>query len=337
MSGLDWSKRDEHTKRKHDILSEYLKAWIKITASHFPKIFVVDGFAGRGEYKNGDPGSPKIIISAACAEIATKNCTAECFFIEIEDDPFNVMEKVVTQNNTQSKKVIPYFLKGNFEDKIYEVFDSITLKEAPCFFFIDPTGFKDIDLEIIREIGGFRRPEILLNLQTAGILRNLQQPKLKDKIIKVFGETLPAGSKEKDVIKKYKDVMKNKCSFKHVQHYPVSFDEVNRPVYQLIHAANNDTGFKIMKEIWEKYGGSYKGLKESQTSLLDGLERIEKVNTVKKYLMQNYKKGDILDKGKGLKEILELPGCVTVHYTQALKELEQEGKINRESKRIEFL
>lgn len=57
-------KMQPHTEMKHIILKKYLDAWLPIMANTNKKILYIDGFAGPGEYKNGEIGSPIIAINA---------------------------------------------------------------------------------------------------------------------------------------------------------------------------------------------------------------------------------------------------------------------------------
>jgi len=56
---------EPHTEAKHEILKRYLQAWFPIMSKWNGRILYIDGFAGPGEYSNGDPGSPLIAINTA--------------------------------------------------------------------------------------------------------------------------------------------------------------------------------------------------------------------------------------------------------------------------------
>jgi hypothetical protein len=53
---------DSHTLAKHRILRGYLQAWLPIVGTSFPRIRLIDGFAGPGHYADGEPGSPIIML-----------------------------------------------------------------------------------------------------------------------------------------------------------------------------------------------------------------------------------------------------------------------------------
>ncbi len=59
----------EHTAAKHAEPRRYLGAWLSILGrgNRHPQLVLIDGFAGRGEYMEGEPGSPAIMFDRACA------------------------------------------------------------------------------------------------------------------------------------------------------------------------------------------------------------------------------------------------------------------------------
>src|SRR3954447_7851247 len=57
----------EHTAAKHEILRRYLGAWLAILGrGRHPQLVLIDGFAGRGKYMEGQSGSPRIMFDRAC-------------------------------------------------------------------------------------------------------------------------------------------------------------------------------------------------------------------------------------------------------------------------------
>ena len=49
-----WTK-DQQTQGKHLILRNYLNGWFPILGSSNGRLLFIDGFAGPGEYDNGEP------------------------------------------------------------------------------------------------------------------------------------------------------------------------------------------------------------------------------------------------------------------------------------------
>lgn len=75
----DGAVLEDHSKRKHKILREYLFRYIAVRCGNPKqakfKLALVDGFAGAGRYACGAPGSPVIMvqeIQRACIEVNTR-------------------------------------------------------------------------------------------------------------------------------------------------------------------------------------------------------------------------------------------------------------------------
>jgi three-Cys-motif partner protein len=56
---------EPHTAMKHEILRRYFQAWLPILAQTSGRVVYIDGFAAPGEYRNGEDGSPVIVLKAA--------------------------------------------------------------------------------------------------------------------------------------------------------------------------------------------------------------------------------------------------------------------------------
>src|SRR5690242_16580737 len=76
---------EPHTRAKHEILKRYLQAWMPILSQgKFPELLYIDGFAGPGEYKNGEDGSPIIALKTALGY--NPPLTAKMHFLFVEKD-----------------------------------------------------------------------------------------------------------------------------------------------------------------------------------------------------------------------------------------------------------
>ncbi|WP_119389207.1 three-Cys-motif partner protein TcmP [Taklimakanibacter lacteus] len=95
---------EEHTKRKHKILREYIGRYLAVRCA-FPqqskfRLAIVDGFAGGGRYAGGEPGSPLIFVEElrTATELFNVRRNAEgmspldieCFLVLNDGDPETV-------------------------------------------------------------------------------------------------------------------------------------------------------------------------------------------------------------------------------------------------------
>ena len=88
---------EAHTVGKHMVLRSYMDAWLPIILSRFERAMFVDAFAGPGEYKNGEPGSPVIALTALTEHTSKSMMTGQIDYIFIEDCPdrFAHLKKVI--------------------------------------------------------------------------------------------------------------------------------------------------------------------------------------------------------------------------------------------------
>jgi three-Cys-motif partner protein len=103
---------EEHTRRKHKILREYLARYLAVRCA-FPqqskfRLAIVEGFAGGGRYKGGEPGSPLIFIEELRAATERFNLKRkdegmatldiECFLILNDAEPGTI---AILKNNVE--------------------------------------------------------------------------------------------------------------------------------------------------------------------------------------------------------------------------------------------
>lgn len=92
-----------HTKAKHDILRQYLRAWFPIMATFAEKsgskvMRYIDGFAGQGKYESGENGSPVIALDVVSDSKSLKNrgLIFEFLFFEETPEKFHRLEEVLS-------------------------------------------------------------------------------------------------------------------------------------------------------------------------------------------------------------------------------------------------
>ena len=107
----------EHTRVKHELLEKYLSAWIPILGRWNPRIAYFDGFAGRGIYEDGTPGSPVIALRLA-DRLAAKFGTIILRFVELDEDNFADLQAVVQrelQGLSNRHKIDVQWTRRDFE------------------------------------------------------------------------------------------------------------------------------------------------------------------------------------------------------------------------------
>jgi three-Cys-motif partner protein len=152
----------EHTRVKHDILKKYLPSWLRVLGTSHSRLCYFDGFAGRGEYEDGSPGSPLIAMEIA-EDLVSRGKVKEVVPIFIEKDPDNFanLERIIKASKSRFPNVRDPILRHNeFRNAISEVIESVGLRLAPSFFFIDPFGFTGVPFATVKDILSIPRTEI---------------------------------------------------------------------------------------------------------------------------------------------------------------------------------
>ncbi len=130
---------------KDDILQHYLPPYFqKILATNKP-ITYIDGFAGKGLFDDGNPGSPIIALNAideALKKTKANDPKITCYFIE------NTFNEDLTKNLGDR----PYvnIINGRFQDNIDSILSKIGIGNV--FLYLDPFGVNVLDMRLKRVI-----------------------------------------------------------------------------------------------------------------------------------------------------------------------------------------
>jgi len=336
----------EHTKVKHEILDKYLDAWINIlSATHNLNIF--DCFAGRGEYQDGSPGSP-VIILRRLTEIRKKRQKPEkasCIFIEKNESNYKNMLSVL-ENEINNNPL----LRGNwlnitpFNDEFAnitkKVLDESGKRLAPSFFFIDPFGISGVPFQVIKDILSIKRTELFITFMIRDANRFLESNSHRscigdlfnsNDVLKEISELYPNLTREQGLLKFYRDKLHNEAKVKYTRPYEMKADERLQTTYYLIHCTNNPKGCEIMKEIMFKEGTEgrfgYFGPAQGQMTL----EQFNNIKLLKKFLLNKFKGQTLTYEDTRYKTLMDTNFSKS-HYHETILELEEERKIEIQGK-----
>jgi three-Cys-motif partner protein len=256
---LKLPKMTPHTAAKHLLLERYLDRWFPILGRHHRAINYIDGFAGPGEYQDGEAGSPQIAIEAAKAHVerGTLDPNVEIHFSFVEADPEsaeNLGRKLSALQHPPSFKV--EVTPGQFAETIgteLRRLEQSGQAPAPIFAFVDPFGFSGIPLDLMARILRYPRCEVLVNIMVEFINRFLKHP--NDQVLAHFPRTF--GTDEVlDIPRRHGDRVSQILALYRAQlaglaKYVGRFDMHGRrdqKTYSLFFASNHPRGFEKMKE-----------------------------------------------------------------------------------------
>ena len=165
----------EHSAKKVELLRLYLDAYLAVLGydGFTEGISCHDIFCGEGIYPNGGKGSP-IVFAETLISAANRNPTKNYSLHFNDKDPEKV-EKV--RNQIFSTHVLPKNLLisssiSKYDQVIQETKDKLAkMGRAKAFLFLDPYGYKEIRPQVIKELMGNGKCELLLFLPTQQMFR----------------------------------------------------------------------------------------------------------------------------------------------------------------------
>lgn len=177
--GVTWPLED-HTRVKHEILRRYLDAWYPIMLTSQGSVLIVDGFAGPGEYDNGEPGSPIIMIDSFLKHSYDKMRQKQTNFLFIEEDPKRCenLKGLLDARAVNFPPTTQFELfQGTFQNgmsKTLNAIDACKLQVDAMFVFIDPFGYSHTPMKLIKRILSYPKSEVLITLMSEEINRFLK-------------------------------------------------------------------------------------------------------------------------------------------------------------------
>lgn len=256
---LPLPKMVPHTAAKHLLLKRYLDAWFPILGKYHNRINYIDGFAGPGEYEDGEDGSPILAIEAAKNHVErgtlASNVNINFIFVEAEPDYATHLQQRLTRLSCPGQfkfGVVP----GEFANVIGGLLDNLEKGNkvlAPTFAFVDPFGFSGIPFDLMARILTNPKCEVFVNIMIEFINRFLDHP--NDRVLAHFPNTFGTcevmqipnqqGDRSAALLALYRHQLKAKAKF--VGRFDMH-GRRDQKTYSLFFASNSPLGFEKMKE-----------------------------------------------------------------------------------------
>jgi three-Cys-motif partner protein len=275
-----FKKKQPWSKVKDRVVAGYLKPYCaKLLAMHKP-LKIVDCFAGKGKFDDGEDGSP-MMIARTIKEILKNSDSYDYKNIEacfIEKKYHKDLEKnLLYQSNCR-------VISGNFEDNIKQILEKNKNLGTNLFLYIDPYGIKSLSFEIFNSLKTMDNvsTEVLMNFNSFGFLREGFRLLKKDmpKELKVSNYEMDGKNSiermneiangdywqsiiedknsgkltmfeaEQKFIKVYTNELKN--TYKYVLHIPIKEKRKHLPKYRLIFGTNHHEGLFLMVDNMNK-------------------------------------------------------------------------------------
>ncbi len=253
-----------HTRAKHEILRRYLGAWFSILGQSpgIDRLVIMDGFAGKGQYKGGEPGSPKIIFDRA-VEVVEAGHAKDVFIGCVEKDKTN-FEELKTLCETLKHphvKIEPRHKTFAEAAEDLAAWAEKRRKPTPIFVTADPYGFRGVPLRVIKRLLALKRTEVLVTFMARDMSRFLNEPNVEPPMNEFFGGESWRECGHFDVAERppclllnYQEIVRPDIA-KYVIPFRVFEDERKTILYYLVHLTNNDRGMREMKEAMVEQSG----------------------------------------------------------------------------------
>ena len=256
-----------HTKTKHFLLRRYLDAWLPIMATYNGRVIFIDGFAGPGRYKGGEEGSPIIALNALLdhPHFQRTQGKLEVALVFIERDEDRAAALSAELDRLRAARSIPTWVRVHLEkdsfvaviNRLLDALEQGGHRLAPTFAFIDPFGFKDTPLAVIKRIVKNPKCECLITFMYEYVNRFLSHPdpSIQAYLDELFGtdrwrellhDKNPARRKA-NIVDLYRQQLIAEAGLKYVRTFEM-VNEGNRTEYFLYFGSNSLQGLSKMKE-----------------------------------------------------------------------------------------
>ena len=261
MPGAVWAL-DDQTEGKHMLLRSYLDGWFPILGSFSGRLLFVDGFAGPGEYADGEMGSPLVAIESVRRHKSQGRLrSVEVVFLFIEQDARRVEYlKALLDRQLPLPRTSTHVLPGTFDDHMAGMLDELDAQSetlAPAFVMIDPFGVKGSPMHLIGRILGNPKSECLISFMYEPIRRFHRQPEFGGHLDDLFGTPAWRGCfdiEDEADRKQFLHSLFGDQLRRHGAKYVLSFElwKGDRHVYTLYFTTGNIKGCDLMKScIWK--------------------------------------------------------------------------------------
>ncbi|MCK6473828.1 MAG: three-Cys-motif partner protein TcmP [Planctomycetes bacterium] len=259
------------TQAKHEILASYLPAYLSALKNKVDRFHYIDGFAGRGTYGQGKPGSPLVALQKIDeAKVCDRTSIS---LVEKRESYFQELKSCVEGHALVSGLLnSPLIRQGKFSEHFPEILNREVYgsgARVATFAFIDPCGIEDVRMadlisllkieycelllffnyDAVNRIGG----SIAAGTMDMGILSELYGSESSIESLVSELKTAGAPSDREGIIRDtFIRSLKRGSGARFSVPFRFSAKRQDRTSHYLVHVCNNPLGFKIMKSVmWE--------------------------------------------------------------------------------------
>jgi hypothetical protein len=161
-----------HTELKHGVLRRYIAPWLQILKKSHAKLWIIDGFAGKGKDNAGNPGSP-LLLARSAAQLRVDGVDVRLLAIEPRRDWYQALKHNLASFDAEEGGAAPvaYIRHGTLSEVQDEAFGLVG--DAPVFLFLDPFGADGLELAIVRRTLALPKGEVFALFSHQSVCRHL--------------------------------------------------------------------------------------------------------------------------------------------------------------------
>lgn len=255
---------------KHELLKAYLEKLFLIIGMSSSRVRIreicyVDCFAGPWSTDKDDLADTSIGVSLSILEKCKKELDKRgqklrfrALYVEKDDHAFAQLEQFLKAKAPSGIEARAFH--GDFVVLREEVLNWCG-NEAFAFFFVDPTGWKPVTVELLRPLMRRPRSEFLINFMYEFVSRTASMAEWRDEIAALLGETaevegLRGAAREKFLVDTYRKNLKRELPGTgkwpaRSAHVRVLDRQKERPKYHLVYLTTHPRGIAEFMEISE--------------------------------------------------------------------------------------
>lgn len=249
---------EPHTRAKHEILQNYLKAWFPILSRWSGRLIYLDGFAGPGIYSRGEPGSPAIALQTAVEHSLRERFQEILFiFIEKESDRATMLQEVLKARFPNLPQNMKYHVIGEeFAPTLENALQSLEksgAKLAPTFAFLDPFGFSGFPMKLIGRMMSYDKCEVLITFMAGFVKRFLDETRESalDGLYETDewkkARTMSGDERLRFLLDLYERQLKQVGGAEYIRSFGM-VGPYNQVIYYLVFGTKHWRGLEVMKE-----------------------------------------------------------------------------------------
>jgi three-Cys-motif partner protein len=251
----------EQSKIKAKIVAKYFRAWATVIMSTMRdrggRLAYVDLFAGPGQYLDGTPSTPVIVIQTALKD---PELTRRLVTYFNDGDPDNVQSLREAISEIPEVKNLRYEPRIENEDvgqKIVQEFQRMKL--VPTLLFVDPWGYKGLSLALINSVVQNWGCDCIFFFNFNRINPGLSNDAVREHMNALFGEDgtesirqhsigMEPNERESLIIERLSSSLKE-LGARYVLPFTFKNEYGTRTSHHLIFMSKNFKGYEIMKDI----------------------------------------------------------------------------------------